>query len=154
MMQYVPADISSIRRNSSAVINPRQPNVKRKTIAARTGEQRTEVRESIVRASSDAFGDAFHRQRCVIYRDPHASCACMRASRRNTKRKSSRACLRGARDEHTGNIKSPFNIFTRAGENDEVSCFLIMQPRAPEPRNSRRGIGEVALPSHFPSWSS
>lgn len=40
---------------------------------------------------------------------------------------------------NAGNIKSPFNIFTSGGENDEVSCFLIMHSRAPEPRNSRSG---------------
>lgn len=51
----------------------------------------------------------------------------------------------------TGNIKFPFNIFTRAGENDEVSCFLIMYPRTPEPRNSRRMVGESCLPLPFPS---
>lgn len=48
-----------------------------------------------------------------------------------------RASNNEAYASNTGNIKSPFNIFTRAGENDEVSCFLIMYPRAPEPRNSR-----------------
>lgn len=42
---------------------------------------------------------------------------------------------------NAGNIKSPFNIFTSGGENDEVSCFLIMHSRAPEPRNSRLGAG-------------
>lgn len=61
-----------------------------------------------------------------------------------------------ARVSNAGNIKSPFNIFTSGGENDEVSCFLIMHSRAPEPRNSRlraRGIlppGKAALLlSHF-----
>lgn len=50
-----------------------------------------------------------------------------------------RASNGAAHATNAGNIKSPFNIFTRAGENDEVSCFLIMYPRAPEPRNSRLG---------------
>lgn len=60
-----------------------------------------------------------------------------------------------ARVSNAGNIKSPFNIFTSGGENDEVSCFLIMHSRAPEPRNSRLGAGihppgEAALLlSHF-----
>lgn len=46
-----------------------------------------------------------------------------------------------ARVSNAGNIKSPFNIFTSGGENDEVSCFLIMHSRAPEPRNSRLRAG-------------
>jgi len=80
----------------------------------------------------------------------------MRVYMRNAKRKSaherghdirvrSRASERTSERAHAtsvGNIKSPFNIFTRAGENDEVSCFLIMYPQAPEPRNSRCDVSE------------
>lgn len=67
-----------------------------------------------------------HEHRCM-----HSGCSFIRTCKRVSNN--------AAHATNTGNIKSSFNIFTRASENDEVSCFLIMYPRAPEPRNSRLG---------------
>lgn len=82
----------------------------------------------------------------------------VRASRRDTgARVPRRERAHATKHRRAGNIKSPFNIFTRAGENDEVSCFLIMYPRTPEPRNSQHGVGAPppSLPSPSPSsWKS